>query len=399
MSALIDPARHEPLAGAPWDESLARATVERVVRLAETAFTPQAYWPAHPRDSDKQGPHYMLYAGGCGAIWSLQYLQARGAVALSNDYADHVLPMLAPNRSDFGERSKEPFGSYLMGDTSIWMLREAFVAGDGRDAIASLIEATIDHPAREFMWGAAGTLTAAQLMHRRSGEARFADLFRATARKLWSQLEWSDAHRLHYLTQHLPNDDADFIDAVHGFIGIAPALIQGRDLLPSAEWVAWRECLTTMTRSCAEREGPLANWRARLSTPAGRPMRMQFCHGAPGFLACLGDFPDDSLDDLLEAGGEAIWRAGPLAKGPQLCHGTSGNGYAFLKLFRRTGEPKWLDRARAFAMHAVLQFERELAEHRRPWFSLWTGHMGLAVYLWDCVEGTDRFPTLDVFYA
>jgi Lanthionine synthetase C-like protein len=54
--------------------------------------------------------------------------------------------------------------------------------------------------------------------------------------------------------------------------------------------------------------------------------------------------------NLLTAAGEAVWAAGPLAKGSNLCHGTGGNGYAFLKLFQRTGQPHWLDRARAFAI-------------------------------------------------
>jgi hypothetical protein len=31
--------------------------------------------------------------------------------------------------------------------------------------------------------------------------------------------------------------------------------------------------------------------------------------------------------------------------------------------------------------------------------SLWTGDAGFAIYLWDCVQATSRFPTLDVFYA
>ena len=36
---------------------------------------------------------------------------------------------------------------------------------------------------------------------------------------------------------------------------------------------------------------------------------------------------------------------------------TGGNGYAFLKLHRRFGEPLWLDRARAFAMHGIGQVQ------------------------------------------
>ena len=50
-----------------------------------------------------------------------------------------------------------------------------------------------------------------------------------------------------------------------------------------------------------------------------------------------------------------MWEAGPLAKGYGLCHGTAGNGYAFLALHRRTGDARWLERARAFAMHAIGQ--------------------------------------------
>ena len=67
--------------------------------------------------------------------------------------------------------------------------------------------------------------------------------------------------------------------------------------------------------------------------------------------------------------------AGPLAKGPGLCHGTAGNGYAFLKLHRRTGAAL-APRARAFAMHAIAQSERD-----GPRASLWTGDLGVALYL------------------
>ena len=399
MARLFSEERHEPLAGGRWDEQRARDTLSRIVRQAEDHFAAHGLWPAHPRDSDKQGPSYMLYAGACGTIWVLRYLQSRGAVRLANDYAPHVQPMLEPNREDFGEAGKMPFGSFLMGDTSIWMLHHAFRPGEGNDEVAALVEATMDHPTREYMWGAPGTLAAALFMHRQQGDARWADLFRRTARRLWSRLEWSEAESCHFWTQDLYRQRYDFIDAVHGFIGTAAPLIQGRDLLEAAEWSAWKECIARTTRLNAECDGALVNWRARLSQPRGEATRMQYCHGAPGFIVCLGDFPDDTLDDLLVGGGEAVWQAGPLGKGPQLCHGTAGNGYTFLKLYRRTRDSLWLDRARQFAMHAIPQYERELAEHGRPWFSLWTGHMGLAVYLWDCISATDRFPTVDVFFG
>ena len=128
-------------------------------------------------------------------------------------------------------------------------------------------------------------------------------------------------------------------------------------------------------------------------------MLMQFCHGAPGFVITLADFPGASLDDLLLAGGEATWRAGPLAKGSNLCHGTGGNGYAFLKLYERTGDAMWLARARAFAMHAIKQTEADAARYGRMRYSLWTGDPGFAIYLWDCIHARARFPTLDVFFT
>jgi len=127
-------------------------------------------------------------------------------------------------------------------------------------------------------------------------------------------------------------------------------------------------------------------------------MLMQYCHGAPGFVVCLAGYPGDDLDDLLTAAGEATWAAGPLAKGSNLCHGTGGNGYAFLKLFDRTGDERWLDRARRFAMHGIAQTDAAARAHGAMRYSLWTGDPGFAVYLWDCIRGGAAFPTLDVFF-
>jgi hypothetical protein len=82
-----------------------------------------------------------------------------------------------------------------------------------------------------------------------------------------------------------------------------------------------------------------------------------------------------------------------------LCHGTGGNAYAFLVLHARTGDTRWRDRARAFAMHAIAQFEAETARVGRLRHSLWTGDIGLAIFLWDCLRGKAEFPTLDVFFS
>ena len=100
--------------------------------------------------------------------------------------------------------------------------------------------------------------------------------------------------------------------------------------------------------------------------------------------------------DLAIAGAELTWRAGPLRKGPGLCHGTAGNGFAFLKLYELTGDPSWLERGRRFAMHAIGQVARDKRHYGRGRYTLWTGDIGVAVYLKACLDADPRFPIMDV---
>ena len=46
-------------------------------------------------------------------------------------------------------------------------------------------------------------------------------------------------------------------------------------------------------------------------------------------------------------------------------------------------------------MHATQQFEVEKMTFGMPWNSLWTGHLGVALYLAACIEGDDRMPPFD----
>jgi hypothetical protein len=242
-------------------------------------------------------------------------------------------------------------------------------------------------------------MLAALFLHERTGDVRWADLFRATAHRLRSQLLWSDEFACEYWTQDLYGDRSTYLDAVHGFVATALPLIRGRHLLGTDAWRDWAATIANTIRATATQEHELVNWRAWLTRSPRAPMLMQFCHGAPGFVICLAGMPGPELDDLLLAAGEATWAAGPLTKGSNLCHGTGGNGYAFLKLYARTGDARWLERARAFAMHALAQMRAEERAVGRMRYSLWTGDPGLAVYLMDCIGLTPRFPTLDVFFG
>ena len=100
------------------------------------------------------------------------------------------------------------------------------------------------------------------------------------------------------------------------------------------------------------------NWLPRLDEPrSGRDQHLvQLCHGAPGIVlgvANLWPLASEEFKKVLINAGNLIWQAGPLKKPWGLCHGTAGNGYAFLKLYKLTGDKIWYERALQFAMHAI----------------------------------------------
>ena len=102
-------------------------------------------------------------------------------------------------------------------------------------------------------------------------------------------------------------------------------------------------------------------------------------------------------EELLLAGAELVWRAGPgsMTKGPGICHGTAGNGYALLRTFGRTGDERWLERARRFAVHALGQVERWRELRGRGRYSLWTGDLGAALFAADCLDARTEVPVVD----
>lgn len=402
---LYDPARHEPLRPLPWNERQVRVAIARIVMDAESRFAEDRYWPVHPLDREGEGATEQgetpLYHGACGVIWALNYLQAVGATTLSRRYLAQMDRLLARNRAWLGESAERERASFMMGDTPIQMMAYGEQRGEALErALETLIAGNIDHPARELMWGSPGTLLAALFLYELTEKQRWSDLFRLTADRLYRQLEWSPQHLCAYWTQDLYGHRSTYLGAVHGFVATALPLIRGRCLLDAATWDTWEQCIVNTVERTADRLGAHANWRPELDHASEAQKRLlQFCHGAPGFVICLADLPGTALDSLLLAAGETIWSAGPLAKGSNLCHGTGGNGYAFLKLYRRTRDPLWLERARSFAMHGIAQTQEAALRFGQSRYSLWTGDLGFAIYLWDCLRAEAQFPTLDVFYS
>jgi lantibiotic modifying enzyme len=162
------------------------------------------------------------------------------------------------------------------------------------------------------------------------------------------------------------DDDYRGLGTLHGAAGNTVVLLR-----LDADHALAAETATVLTRH-AFREDGLANWpgspRLQLARPRDGRICLQWCTGAPGVLAGAWEYLEE---ELVIAGAELIWKAGAHGdeKGHGLCHGTSGNGFALLKAFARTGDELWLERARRFAVHALAQAERLATANRSRRYS------------------------------
>jgi hypothetical protein len=371
LAELWRASEHEPLAAEEWDEARVETAVAAIVADAEAAFDGER-WPFHPADDVDDSPN-TIYLGVAGMAWALHELGGSG-------WGDPVLAALERYRRepDMGEEwAYAP--SYLGGECGIALVGYRLTGDAGlADRVHELVLANLEDEWNEMLWGAGGSLLVAEAMLAWTGEERWEAAWDSVA----DELEASrDADGL--WTQHRLSETR-YYGIGHGFAGNQLAISHRRPV-----------DVDTVLARLALRDGPLANWSPAEEAPPDR-IRVQWCHGAPGIVAGLGDVMDEKL---ALAGGELTWRAGPIARGSSLCHGTAGNAYAFLVLHRRTGDELWLDRARAFAMHAIGQVERERAKLGRGRYSLFTGDIGVALYLRHLLDGEHRFPALGPFRA
>jgi hypothetical protein len=395
---LYKPEAFDRLTDTPWDEERVRERIRAIVADAEAAYDADHFWPADEWDAWKAPlPLMSLYVGAAGVLWALDALGRRG-------HADGGLDLAAAGRRLVERWREQP--DFL--DDEEFQLPEkrecALLAGGAgvvlvawrlspSDELADELHARVlankNNEADEVMWGSPGTMLAARAMHDWTGDERWADAWRECADALlarrdgdglWSITLYGQTHR--------------GMTPPHGLVGNVRALLNGGSLLDDNV----REALTRDTNAVLARtaviENGLANWPhpAERDTLEGRDgeIRLQWCVGAPGTVISAADYLDE---ELLLAGAELTWRAGPHGeeKGSGICHGTAGNAYALLKTFERTGDEVWLERARRFAVHSLEQIERR----GRGRYSLFTGDVGVALFAADSIDAKARYPIVD----
>jgi lantibiotic modifying enzyme len=389
---MYEAARHGPLSGEPWAPALARAAIDEIVADAIARFDPVRFWPAHPLDEGFRDGSATLYAGASGVLWALDYLQG------SADFRAILPRLIEESRDEYRSfRAYPRHASLLMGEVGVLLVAMRLApSGAVADEIYRRADANAALPPLELMWGMPGTMLASLVMAQMTGEGRWRGVFRRQAERLLAELHDTELGPL--WIQELYGERGAYLGPVHGFAGQMLPLLRGWDWLEAEERERVAAALSRTLAANAWESEQGVNWPA-VASRQSEPYLVQYCHGAPGILITFAEALLDSheVDNLLRRAGELIWHAGPLRKGANLCHGTAGNGYAFLKLYRRFGEAQWLERARAFAMAAIAQCRAARRAYGQGRYSLWTGDLGLAVYLHDCLRAAPRFPTIDVF--
>ena len=386
---LYAPEAQEALTERPWDEGRARDEIARIVSDADETYAPGELWPADEWDAwDVPTPLSSLYCGAAGVVWALDALRRRGSAESRLDLKAIAEASLerwreAPELSPSTPMPVAAESGLLSGETGILLVAWRLGAsGELEDELERRILESRASAADELMWGTPGALVAAQALLGWTGDKRWANAWSQTAEVLW-QRRSADG----IWTQDLFGSQFRGLGPVHGLVGNVLALLGG-ELAPERRSALLHDAKSILERTAVIEDG-LVNWPPSVES-AKEKLRLQWCHGAPGIVVSAADY---LRDDLLVGGAELTWEAGPpgMEKGSGLCHGTAGNGYAFLKVFERTGDKRWLERARRFCMHALEQIERR--GHGR--YSLFTGDVGVALYAADCLAGRASFPILD----
>ncbi len=401
-SRLFDSERHLAVTSETWNEQGVRCYLQKLLDGIREGRKSDGCWP------DELGEFSLsLYAGVAGIAWAQDQLHQRGYLVehhtgLCSSVAVNIKE-LAGDIALFEEYQVPVSHSFYLGSSGI-QLQMWKETGDTSylDSLESLIVDNQAHPWMENLWGAPSTMLVASHLWAATGEDRFAERIRSGARYMEERLEAHPDADCQMWNIDLYGERTWLLGAGHGFAGNVFPIVKSSTVFDETNLSRWRDRIIDTAMHTAEREDGLTNWRQSIGNARkGRDdMLVQQCHGAPGFiiaLSCLMGSGHTQFDELMLEAGELVWRAGPLNKYPGLCHGTPGNGYAFLKLFENTDDSIWLSRARAFAMSSIAQHERLLASGVARGYSLWDGDAGLAVYLADCIDARADFPTLDYF--
>jgi hypothetical protein len=258
---LYEPAQFEPLTDEPWDPAHAEDAIAAIVADADAAFDPEELWPAHEWDGwEEPLPLKNLYVGAAGVIWALDELRRRGRAETSIDLAAAALRTFELKRAAPDAVADEHYhpASLLCGETGPLLVAFRITSDPGlADELHALVQANVDNPTDDVMWGAPGTLLAALAVGEWTGDGRWTEAARQSASALLARRGDDGLWR--------QDDDYRGLGTLHGAAGNTLALLRfDRDDTLAAETAA------VLSRH-AFREAGLANWPGSPRPQLARP--------------------------------------------------------------------------------------------------------------------------------
>ena len=146
-----------------------------------------------------------------------------------------------------------------------------------------------------------------------------------------------------------------FLGAAHGISGVAHFLACLAEATRAERWAGLaRELFDTVLRYAQPIHGGL-NWSPCIDNPG--LVRCQWSHGAPGIgltlLTAHRVLGEARYRECAVAAAEATWHYGDFRQNYTQCTGLAGGGELLLEIHRATGDTRWKDRAREFALQCV----------------------------------------------
>lgn len=387
---IYDKKRHEKLINEPWNIEIVQAVIKEVLNKTCQSLTDQL-WSPHPSEDSQAKVNKSFYFGASGTLWGLLYLSKKQnhKITFSPDKLIKTIYQMYNEEQDTG--SKAP--SYFLGQLGILLLDNKISPSEKtKELIFTLIKENIKNACVDALWGCPGTMLPALFLFEETKQQRWLDLFLENVEYLFEVWKYDDASKAWYWEYRQGDKVIPFIGSGHGFFGNVFPLLKGFQYLSPEKQELLLSRTLEMTKLFAKEDGKMANWPATFFGKGHDVHMAQWCHGAPGMIQSLAPIEknyNEELESLFLKAGELIWHAGPLEKGIGICHGTDGNGISLLKLYQRTGDKIWLERAQKFAMHSI--------KTRNGHYTLWTGELGFACFLQACLDEEGFFPGLDFF--
>lgn len=186
----------------------------------------------------------------------------------------------------------------------------------------------------------------------------------------------------------------EYIGAAHGYAGILYMLLEAHRYLNEEQLKLIREAINFVQSI----RYPSFNYPSSMGSQTDR--LVHWCHGAPGVIHLLIKayevYKEESLLESALACSDVIWQRGILKKGFSLCHGISGNAYAFLHLYQLTRDRKHLYRAGKFAQF-YLEHADSISWRADSPASLFEGYAGLTYFFSDLLDPLEaKFPAFQI---